>query len=497
MRSRHAAAACLACLVTLAVHGAARAGGPDDLELSRAEIRNARKLAASFRGPGGIAPAMQALCRDADAELPRSVAAVVLVERIREAMPHLLDAIAGVQAPGAHDRAGVWECANAALRVVRDAVRDGGSYDPYRLQGEQNAAVADHRSRVAQRALVGFLAKPGARRSAALRASSNAVSRGEGIAGRCLLPELCGSSAPVGFVDLARPALVALLPSTEDGPAALALIVYLGIEDPAMATAIRPHLTIRNSLPWAALALARTGQDTSAQVAPLLDLVDSPDGDVALLALAAIGPGARAALPRLEALLQRSACALLGRQIASTVSKIASPGDSGLAVRALAPLLACETGIRTAAEAIARYGSDGQQLLLHHLRADDRFIYVRLEIAEALEGRRVKLEADDQDLIRRLRAKKRHHFPDQLPAQTVSLPRSSPLAEASEALGYCRQEAGMPTLAVTGITHAQADALQACLKRSLCGPSQATLRRTLQRCCTAAFHDPGPALCRL
>ncbi len=91
----------LVSVVLLAVPSRVQAGGPD-LGPSEAEVRQAQKLAATFRRADGIQRAFRALCRAEPGVDPQHDAAfTVLVERAAAAMPKLLDAMMAAEAPDA------------------------------------------------------------------------------------------------------------------------------------------------------------------------------------------------------------------------------------------------------------------------------------------------------------------------------------------------------------------------------------------------------------
>jgi hypothetical protein len=251
------------------------------------------------------------------------------------------------------------------------------------------------------------------------------------------------------------------------------------------------------------------GQDLSSHVALLADLLDASSPGAAPVAaidaLRAIGPRARAALPRLVRLTQRLAAACPTEdwlvRVVDAVDAIASPtADAAVAAQALAPLLACYVSRSTAARSLARYGSDGQAVLLRVLRDDDRTVDDRLVVAPALRSV-PGLAAADREILRLLEAKAKfrearawHEIPSQVPSPTPVQPRD-PQVTVREEFEFCRAEAGAPWLVLPGLSNAQAAKLGDCLARYTCGPSRSTLARTLGRCCSPAFGNQLPAFC--
>lgn len=482
----------LVSVVLLAVPSRVRAGGPD-LGPSQAEVRQAQKLAATFRRADGIQRAFRALCRAERGVDPQHDAAfTVLVERAAAAMPKLLDAIAAGEAPDAAEQDETWTCSQEAPSIAVTAVcRGRNDADIYEIDRRSETTV-DRSRTAAQRALISALGTPGARRRAAVqvllltRASSFESS------------ESCGAGA--GLVQLATPALVMMLSAKEQEIQILRLFASGG-GDPAVAVpAVRPYLADRESLPLAAMALARMGQDPSQAVAPLGELLDGPDVDVALDALQLIGPGARSVLPRLAALSRQldASCTkpVEHSRLVRTVAAIATrPEDAGIALRTLSPLLRCSSMLASTAEAIGRLGTDGRNVLLKYLSDDENTIRNRLDVAYALQQGGAELDSGGQEVVHRLQAKAARSNRPQAQVQSQE-PERDPITVVGEEFTACRAEAGLEAITVTGVSAEQAYKVRWCLQRYLCGPSRSTLVRTLDRCCGQAFGAQQPSICR-
>jgi hypothetical protein len=467
----------LAGAVLLAVPAQVHAGGPD-FGPDPAEIRQAQKLAATLRGAGGIDRAFRVLCR-ADESTPRHDAAVtVLVERATAAMPRLLDAMAVDAA-----------CTEEASSVAVAAVCWGRNTDIYEIDHRSEATV-DRSRTAAQQAVLGALGKPGARRSAAveilLRARRASLQASEG----------CDASADL--VRLATPALVKLLTTKQQEDEILQLFALGGGEPAAAGPAVRVYLGDKKRLPLATLALARMGQDASQAAAPLGELLEGPDVEVALDALQAIGPGARGVLPRLAALSKRMdrTCTkpVEASRLVKAMAAIATrPEDAAITRDAISPLLRCPSSVTAIARALGRQGPEGRDVLLKYLRDEDHTIGNRLDVVEAMQQAGASFDGDDQALVRALRTKAARF---NQPVPQVQMPEPDPMTTAGEEFTACRAEAGLKPVAVTGISAEQASKARWCLQSYLCGPSRSTAVRTLDRCCGQALGTQKPPFCR-
>jgi hypothetical protein len=466
--------------------------GEPDFGPSKAEIRQAQKLAATFRRAGGIERAFRVLCRAERGVNPRHDAAfTVLVERAAAAMPKLLDAIAAGEAPNAAEHDEIWTCSQEAPRIVATAVCAGrNDADIYEVDRRSETTV-DRSRAAAQRALISALGKSGARRRAAIAVLL--LTRSSGL-------ESEGCHAGADLVRLATPALVTML-SAKDQEAEVLRLFASGGGDPAAAVpAVRPYLADRKSLPFAAMALARMGQDMSQAVTPLAELLDGPEVDVALDALESIGPSARSVLPRLAALSKRmdATCTkpVEPHRFVRTVAAIATrPEDASIALQTLSPLLRCSSTIASAAEAIGRLGTDGRNALLKYLRDDKNTIQNRLGVAYVLQQGGARLNSGDQEVVRLLQAKTGRYERPQAQVQ-VPVPERDPIKAVGEEVTACRAEAGLKPVDVTGVSAEQANQVRWCLHSHLCGPSRRTLVRTLDRCCGQVFGARKPPFCR-
>lgn len=468
----------LAGIAVLAVPAQVHAGGPD-FGPDPAEIRQAQKLAATFRGADGIDRAFRMLCRVDRSTQPRhEAAATVLVERATAAMPRLLDAVA-VDAT----------CSDEASRVAVAAVCWGRNADIYEIDHRSEATV-DRSRTAAQEAVLAALGKPGPRRSAALdvllRAHQASLHASEG----------CDASADL--VRRATPALVKMLVTKQQEDGILQLFALGGGEPAAAAPAVRAYLGDKKRLPLAALALARMGQDTSQAVAPLAELLDGPDVEAALDAVQAIGPAARGALPRLAALARRvdRTCTrpIEASRIVKAMDAIATrPDDAAVTREAVAPLLRCPFAVTAIARALGRQGAEGRDVLLAYLRDEDHTIANRLDVVNALQQGGARFDGGDQALVRALQTKAARF---NQPVPQVQMPEPDPIATAGQEFTACRAEAGLKPVAVAGISAEQARKVQWCLQAHLCGPSRSTAARTLDRCCDQALGTQQPPFCR-
>lgn len=486
----------LVSVVLLVVPARVRAGGAE-LGPSEAEIRRAQKLAASFRRADGIERAFRALCRADQGVNPQDTqhdaAFTVLVERAAMAMPKLLDAIAAGEAPDAGQHDEIPTCSQEAPDIVVAAVCRGQDIaDIYGIDHRSETII--DRSRVAaQRALLSALGKPGARRRAAVQVLLlTRSSRDESLEG-------C-NDAGAELVRLATPALVKML-SSRDQEAEILRLFASGGGDPAVAVpSVRPYLADRKSLPFATMALARMGQDVSQAAAPLAELLDGPDVDVALDALRSIGADARSVLPRL-AVLSKQMDATCTRpvepsRLVRTVSAIARrPEDVGIALQTVSPLLRCSSGLASIAEALGWLGAEGRNLLFNYLRDEENTIRNRLDVLDVLKRVGAKLDSRDEELARLLHAKTARYNRPPLQIQMPE-PELDPVAAAGEEFAACRAEAGLKPVAVTGISAAQGNEIQLCLASHMCGPARSTLIRTLDRCCALTFGAQKPSFCR-
>lgn len=476
-------------VAVLAAPSGVRAGGPD-LGPSEDELRQAQKLAATFRRGDGLERAMRVLCRDEHgAGVPHDAAFTVLIERAAAAMPKLLDAVAAGEAPDAAEHDAIWRCYEEAQRVAGMAVCLG--YNDADLYGiERRSSTRIDQDRVAaQRALVAALGRPGARRRAAIDVM---LSPPDHESKKC---------DDASLLRLATPALVKLLAAKDQETEVLQLFGRGG--DPRIAVpAIRPYLADRKRMPLAALALAHMGEDMSSAVAQLAEALAGPEVEPALEALRTIGAGAHGALPHLVGLSKRldANCARPVRadRLVTTVAALATrPEDASVALQTLVPLMSsCPATLTRTAEAIAMLGSDGGRVLRTYLRDDDRTIPGRLSVAHVLQRAGARLDSADQALVRLLEAKSALHDsppPAQIP---VAMPPADPFAMATQEVTACRAEAGLAPVAVTGISAAQANQVASCVYSYLCGPSRQTLARTMDRCCGQVFGAQRPALCR-
>ncbi|HMG55682.1 MAG TPA: hypothetical protein VK601_19420, partial [Kofleriaceae bacterium] len=283
-----------------------------------------------------------------------------------------------------------------------------------------------------------------------------------------------------------------------------------GDVDPRVAVpAIRPYLADKKHVVLAALGLARMGEDMASavpQIAEHLDATDEYELKEVLDALAQIGPGARAALPRLATLTKRLDAYCLrpvrADRLVEVVAALATrPDDAGAALPALTPFLSrCPDAFQRAIGTLAKLGNDGWKPLLSYLRDDDRPAGARHEVARVVMRAGAPTTKADQEVVRLLEAREARRPPprpesmSQLPDPPP--PEPDPLIVTEEGVAMCRAEAGRPPVAVTGITAEQARKVGPCLKGYLCGPSQRTFTQTLDRCCGPVFGAQRPAFCR-
>jgi hypothetical protein len=188
-----------------------------------------------------------------------------------------------------------------------------------------------------------------------------------------------------------------------------------------------------------------------------------------------------------------------GDQLVATVAAIATrPDDASVALPLLAALLTgCPWPPSGIAAAIAQLGKEGQTLLLTYLRDDNRRHWERNAIAKALRESRIPQGAADRDIVRLLAAREadRDVAPNASQDPTEPPPRDL-FRELAEKAAACRAEGGRKPVAATGINADQAEKLRACFDAYLCGPSQRTLVRTLERCCGEVLGAQRPAFCR-
>jgi hypothetical protein len=387
----------------------------------------------------------------------------------------------------------VWKRFVAAEQIATAAVCDGKDLDYYQVDQRSDAAI--ERGRIAaQRAVVAALAKPGARRHGAV-AVLFAARPGDTDGSHC-------RDAGGELLRLAAPALAKMLGTKEQVADVLQLFAF-GDADPSVAVpVVRPYLGDPKHLAVAALALARMGQDVSSVVEPLAQRLDGQEVGVALDALRAIGPGARGALPRLAALSKRfdATCnaPVKAERLIGTVAAIATrPTDASGALPMLVALMSsCPSRLSETAAAIAQLGDEGRTVLLTHLRDDSNAIWIRGSVAGALHKAQVTLVASDRDIVRVILARQRDHDPP-APSQVVmEPPPRDPFKELDQEMATCRAEAGRRPVAATGLSADQADQLALCFGSYLCGPSQRTLVRTLDRCCGKVLGAQKPAYCR-
>ena len=139
------------------------------------------------------------------------------------------------------------------------------------------------------------------------------------------------------------------------------------------------------------------------------------------------------------------------------------------------------------------FGPDGRNAVLSYLHSDDNTVAHRLDVARILQ--RAGLSSADEALVRLLQGKPTHDDRSIQQVPTPAPPRD-PIVDLAEEVATCRGEAGLPPVAVTGVSTAQAATIGMCLHNYLCGPSRATLARTLDRCCGPIGGAQKPAFCR-
>ena len=482
----------LVSVVVLAVPAGVQAGGPD-FGPDEAKIRQAQKLAATFRTADGVNRALRVLCRaETDDDVRHDAAFTVLAERAAAAMPKLLDAMAASKAPGALEQDGIWACSEEASKIAVAAVCSGRAVDIYEID-HRSAATIDRSRTAARRAVISALGKPGARRSATIEVLV--------LARKASFEPMVGCDASDDLVRLATPALVKMLTAKQQESAVLELF-SLGGGDPAAAVpAVRPYVADSKRLALATLALVRMGQDMSQATAALGELLDGPDVDVALEALESIGPGAHSVLPGLAALSKRidARCTkpVESPRLVKTFTAIATrPEDTSITLQVLSPLMRCASTLSSIARTLGRLGGDGRNVLLRYLRDEENTIRDRLKVVDDLQHGGAQLDRRDQELVRLLHAKTARF--DRPPAQVEPPPEPArdPFTDAGEEFTACRAEAGSKPVIVTGVSAEQAGRAEQCLVSYLCGPSRSTLVRTLDRCCSRAFGAQKPPFCR-
>jgi hypothetical protein len=293
-----------------------------------------------------------------------------------------------------------------------------------------------------------------------------------------------------------------------------------------VASSVQPLLRVLTASPPATIerqrralrALGNLGPRAAPAAATIARLLES-DSLVreALEALRLIGPDAAPAVDALRGLLRRRKT-VLAREVALALAAIGPRARAAKAeLIALGPSLTAQLGdlqngwsarssLQELVSALAILDGDlaaGEQALLLQLLRDDR---VGIELRHC--GARVlkqkgSLGAGERRLAELLERKVnllRNRRPDL--RQLLPPPQQLAFERLQREVAVCRQEAGLSPIDAATLDGTRSLAFRAnqemagCLADRICGPDANAYRRVIDACCARAYGKAPPAMCR-